>query len=316
MASGNRSHGNERRGVHGVLLLDKPAGISSNHAVQAAKRLYAAERVGHTGTLDPLATGLLVLALGEATKFTTALLASDKCYDATLGLGATTSTGDAEGEVLARSEVTVTRPDLERVLREFIGEIDQVPPMHSALKKDGRPLYAYARAGVTVARPPRRVVVHALDLVACDGDEVRLRVRVGKGTYVRTLAEDIGRRLGCGAHLAALRRTHVGRFRLADAVTLAALERASAAERDGLLRPVDAMLADLPEATLGPEAAGRFVHGQEVEAAGDSGAVRVYGPEGAFLGLGQRTEGRLRPERLVAAAAGARLVERREPRVK
>jgi tRNA pseudouridine55 synthase len=303
MPSSNRSRGKARRDVHGVLLLDKPAGISSNHAVQAVKRLYGAARVGHTGTLDPLATGLLVLALGEATKFTTALLGSDKCYDATVRLGATTSTGDAEGEVLALSEVTATLADVERVLPEFIGEIEQVPPMHSALKKDGRPLYDYARAGVTVARPPRRVVVHALDVVGFDGRDLRLHARVGKGTYVRTLAEDIGQRLGCGAHLAALRRTHVGRFELEGAVTLAGLEETPPLDRANLLRPVEAMLADLPEVVLELEAAGRFAHGGQVEASGDAGPVRVYGPGRAFLGRGQRGDGWLRPERLVAAGS-------------
>jgi tRNA pseudouridine55 synthase len=311
MPSSNRPRGKARRDVHGVLLLDKPAGISSNHAVQAVKRLYRAARVGHTGTLDPLATGLLVVALGEATKFSAGLLDADKGYDATILLGVTTSTGDAEGEVVATCAPTVSRADVERAVPGFVGEIEQVPPMHSALKKDGRPLYAYARAGVTVARPPRRVRVHALDIVEFDGRELRLRARVGKGTYVRTLAEDIGQALGCGAHLAALRRTHVGSFVLEDAVTLAALEETPASDRDRLLRPVDAMLGDLPGAVLGAEAAGLFTHGQTVELTGEPGPVRVYGPGRAFLGLGERIGDRLRPERLMAtgtdrAACGTR----------
>jgi len=297
----DRSRGQARRDVHGVLLLDKPAGISSNHAVQAVKRLYGATRVGHTGTLDPLATGLLVVVVGEATKFSGGLLEADKEYDATIRLGVTTSTGDAEGQVLATREPTVTLAEVERVVPGFVGEIEQVPPMHSALKKDGRPLYAYARAGLTVARSPRRVTVHTLDVAGFDGRDLRLRARVGKGTYVRTLAEDIGQRLGCGAHLAALRRTRVGRFRLDDAVALAVVERTPPSERDRLLHPVDTMLADLPEVDLGPEAADLFAHGQSVEVAGAPGPVRVYGPGRAFLGRGQRVDGRLRPERLVTA---------------
>lgn len=297
-----------RRDVHGVLLLDKPAGMSSNQAVQALKRLYRAARVGHTGTLDPLATGLLVVALGEATKFTSGLLDADKTYAATVRLGVTTTTGDAEGEVLARHAPQASREDVARVLPAFVGEIEQVPPMHSALKKAGRPLYAYARAGEAVERRARRVRVHALEIEGFDGVDLRITAHVGKGTYIRTLAEDIGRRLGCGAHLAGLRRTGVGRFRLESAVTLAAIEDMDAAARDRLLLPVDAMLAELPAVVLGSEAAGRFAHGREVElgaaAPGAAGPARIYGPGGAFLGRGTVRDGRLRPERVIAAGTG------------
>ncbi|MCL4802556.1 MAG: tRNA pseudouridine(55) synthase TruB [Burkholderiales bacterium] len=311
MARGVRSRGSGRRDVHGVLLLDKAAGMSSNRAVQAVKRLYAALRAGHTGTLDPLATGLLVVALGEATKFAGGLLDADKGYAATIRLGVTTTTGDAEGEVLETRLPQASRADVEGVLRGFIGEIEQVPPMHSALKKDGRPLYAYARAGETVERQPRRVTVHALELAAFDGRDLRVHARVGKGTYIRTLAEDIGRRLGCGAHLAELRRTCVGRFGVDEAVTLEAIEGADPAARARLLRPVDAMLAGLPEVVLDREGAGRFVRGQAAAlAAADApetpaaGSVRVYGPERAFLGRGARVGRTVRPERVVAAGDG------------
>jgi len=308
----DRSRGQARRDVHGVLLLDKPVGLSSNQAVQAVKRLYHARRVGHTGTLDPLATGLLVVVLGEATKFASGLLDADKSYEATIRLGVTTSTGDAEGEVLSSCEPAVARADVEGVVAQFVGEIDQVPPMHSALKKAGRPLYDYARAGETVARPPRRVVIHAIEIVGFDGQALRLNVRVGKGTYIRTLAEDIGRRLGCGAHLAALRRTNVGGFGLQEAVALADLEAAPPPDRDRLLRSVDAMLAELPEVVLDAERADRFLHGRPVAAPGrDGGATRVYGPGGAFLGRGQHAGGQLLPERVIAtgvdrAACGTR----------
>ncbi|MCZ7564207.1 MAG: tRNA pseudouridine(55) synthase TruB [Burkholderiales bacterium] len=306
MARSVRSRASGRREVHGVLLLDKALGMSSNQAVQAVKRLYAAPRAGHTGTLDPLATGLLVIALGEATKFAGGLLAADKSYAATIRLGITTATGDAEGEVLGTHPPQSSRAEVERALRAFVGEIEQVPPMHSALKKGGRPLYAYARAGETVERQPRRVTVYALELEAFDGRDLRVHARVGKGTYLRTLAEDIGRHLGCGAHLGALRRTGVGRFRVEAALTLDALERIEPPGRARLLHPVDAMLAGLPEVALDAEGARRFRHGQAVAlAAGDApdapaaDLVRVYGPERVFLGRGARDGRTVRPERVV-----------------
>jgi len=206
------------RVVNGVLLLDKPPGVSSNRALQSVRRLFGAAKAGHTGTLDPCATGLLVVLFGEATKFAGALLGADKIYDATVRLGVTTTTGDAEGEVLSTCDPDVSRGAVDRVVASFVGEIDQVPPRHSALKKDGKPYYAYARAGQEIERLPRKIAVHRLDVRTFDGWIVELEAHVGTGTYVRTLAEDIGAKLGCGGHLAALRRTQVGSFRLADAL--------------------------------------------------------------------------------------------------
>src|SRR5208282_2117359 len=212
------SSGLPRRRIDGVLLLDKPKGLSSNAALQRAKRLYQADKAGHTGTLDPLATGLLPICFGDATKFAHALLDADKTYVAVVRLGMTTTTGDAEGEVVATHPVTASAPDVERVLRRFIGRIAQVPPRHAALKRDGRPYYEYARQGVEIERHPRAVEIHALELLAWRGNEFELRVRCGKGTYIRALAEDIGAALGCGAHLSALSRTTSGNFTLGDAL--------------------------------------------------------------------------------------------------
>ncbi|WP_347328738.1 tRNA pseudouridine(55) synthase TruB, partial [Ralstonia pseudosolanacearum] len=235
-----------RRDVHGVLLLDKPIGWSSNDALIRAKRLLWAKKAGHTGTLDPLATGLLPLCFGEATKFSQDLLEADKTYEAVVRLGIRTSTADAEGEVLSERPVAVTPEQLRAAIGRFVGEIDQVPPMHSALKKDGKPLYEYARAGQTVERAARRVTIRAIDVLATDLDAaaptVTLRVCCSKGTYIRTLGEDLGEALGCGAHLVALRRTQVGSLTLDGAVTLEALEAASEDQRAALLAPVDALL--------------------------------------------------------------------------
>jgi tRNA pseudouridine55 synthase len=290
-----------RRRIDGVVLLDKPRGWSSNHAVQAVKRLYRAERAGHTGTLDPLATGLLPICLGEATKFAAGLLDADKEYVADVRLGTTTTTGDAEGEVLAVRPVAVDDYALAAALATLRGEILQTPPMYSALKRDGRPLYAYARAGVEVEREPRRVTIHALDLLTRDAAALRVRVVCSKGTYIRVLAEDLGLALGCGAHLTALRRTRVGGLSLERAVGPDDLEPLDEPRRDGLLLPPDALVAALPEARLTMAEEGRVLRGQAVASpAGPRGAVRLYGPQGAFLGLGERNaEGVLRPRRLV-----------------
>jgi tRNA pseudouridine55 synthase len=289
--------------VDGVLLLDKPEGASSNRALQIARRMYAAAKAGHTGTLDPRATGLLVALFGEATKFAAALLGADKAYQATVRLGVTTSTGDAEGEVLSTWDPNVPISAVEDAVASFVGEIEQVPPMYSALKKDGKPYYAYARAGQEVARRPRRVVIHRLEVRSFDGRFIEIAADVGTGTYLRTLAEDLGARLGCGAHLAALRRTRVGPFRLANAFTLAELEAMGPEGLLGTLRPVDELLADLPEMRLEESAAHRFAHGQAVELpiAGALGKLRVYGPGGTFLGRGRADGGTLHPERLLAS---------------
>src|SRR5258705_7358657 len=243
--------------VSGVLLLDKPTGPSSNTVLQRVKRLLDAARAGHTGTLDPLASGLLVITVGEATKFSGGLLEADKAYRARVKFGERTSTGDAEGTVLSRSESRPSEDELRRVLERFRGEIEQVPPMYAAIKHEGRPLYAYARRGESVERAPRRVAIRRLELEAFEGDAASLRVECSKGTYIRTLAEDIGEALGCGAHLAALERLAVGPFSLEQSVKFDVLEAASAAERRGRRLPPPALLQARPPlpplAGLAPE---------------------------------------------------------------
>ncbi|PMS18296.1 tRNA pseudouridine(55) synthase TruB [Trinickia dabaoshanensis] len=309
-----------RRALDGVLLLDKGLGLSSNDALVRAKRLYLAQKAGHTGTLDPLASGLLPLCFGEATKFSQDLLEADKTYEATMRLGVTTSTGDAEGEVLETRPVDVDLPRIEAALERFRGPISQVPPMYSALKRDGKPLYEYARAGQVVAREAREVTIHRLELLGSALPDVTFRVTCSKGTYVRTLAEDIGAELGCGAHLVALRRTGVGALTLEHAVTLEALEAMPAAERDACLRPVDALLSTFPSIRLGAVEAKRFLQGQRLRLAdlppliptqqqavdfGESAdsRVRVYRDEdGALLGVARAGQGVLAPERLIVTA--------------
>ncbi|MDD3530259.1 MAG: tRNA pseudouridine(55) synthase TruB [Gallionellaceae bacterium] len=292
-----------KRKIDGVLLLDKPEGITSNLALQKARRLYNAEKAGHTGTLDPFATGLLPLCLGEATKFSQFLLDADKVYLAELCLGVRTTTADPEGEVVETRPVTVTAAAVAAVLPRFLGEIDQVPPMHSAIKRDGRPLYELARKGIEVERQPRRVVVHDIEQVALAGDRLTLRVHCGKGVYVRTLAEDIGAALGCGAHLAALRREAVGPFDIGDAVTLAELADMEVATRDGLLLPPDCLIDDLARLDLDIESAWQVCHGQAVWHAGlqVGDLLRLYDPAGRFLGVAEvDIEGKAAPRRLLA----------------
>lgn len=290
-----------RRKVDGVLLLDKPLGMTSNAALQKARWLFNAEKAGHTGTLDPLATGLLPLCFGEATKFSGMLLDADKTYEATVQLGIVTDTADAEGRVLAEQSVTVGEAEVRALLPCFTGEITQIPPMHSALKRDGVPLYELARQGVEVERAPRRVTIHVLELLGWQGDRFDLRVACSKGTYVRTLAADLGAALGCGAHLAALRRTRVGALDLAAAVTIEQIEAIAPEARDSLLQPADALLADVPVAMLSETEAGRLLHGQPVRWNGaPSSRCRLYAPRG-FIGLGEvAADGWLQPKRLVA----------------
>ena len=291
-----------RRAVHGVLLLDKPVGMSSNHALQRAKRLLRAAKAGHTGTLDPLASGLLPLCFGAATKFAHACLDADKRYRATLALGERTASGDRETPVIERHDVTLDRAAIDAVCRRFTGAIDQVPPMHSALKKDGKALYDYARAGVEVEREPRRVMIHRIDVVSFQGSELTLDVSCSKGTYIRTLADDIGCALGCGAHLSALRRTGAGGLEVRDAVTLDALDALGEGERDARLKPADCLLADWPAVRLQPDDAGRFLSGlrRRIDGA-DAAAVRVYGSEpDAFLGTAHITAGELIADRLLS----------------
>jgi len=290
-----------RRRVDGLLLLDKAARVTSNAALQAARRLYRAAKAGHTGTLDPLATGLLPVLFGEATKFGGELLDADKTYVAEIALGATTTTGDAEGEVVERRPVAATRADVERVLAGFRGEGAQIPPMYSALKRDGRPLYEYARAGQSVVRAARPIRIHELTLDALEGASLSVTVRCSKGTYIRVLAEDIGRALGCGGYLARLRRLAIGPFTLAGAVAIESLEALDAAARDARLLPLDALIGHLPAITLAEGAARGFAHGQSTECPGfGPGRARVYGADGAFLGVGAvGPDGRLQPRRLL-----------------
>ncbi|HWT28271.1 MAG TPA: tRNA pseudouridine(55) synthase TruB, partial [Methylophilaceae bacterium] len=238
-----------KRAIDGVLLLDKPLGFSSNQALQKVKWLYQAAKAGHTGSLDPLATGLLPICLGEATKFSHFLLEADKSYRALIRLGSTTTTADAEGEVLTRSEVRVDASQLADVLGSFVGDIVQVPPMYSALKHEGKALYEYARAGVDIPRKGREVTIHEIVLERFEGEMLEVVVRCSKGTYIRTLAEDIGHALGCGAHLAGLRRLTTAHLGLQDAVTIEQLEALAPAARDALLLPVDATITDLPKVT-------------------------------------------------------------------
>jgi tRNA pseudouridine55 synthase len=295
-----------RRAIDGVLLLDKPMGITSQAAVTRAKRSLSASKAGHTGTLDPMATGLLPLAFGEATKFAQALLDADKAYLATVRLGVTTTTGDLEGEVLTRSPVTVDRARVQAILARFRGDILQTPPMYSALKHEGKPLYQYARAGAEVPRAARPVSIYALELESFDAPDVRLKVACSKGTYIRVLAEDIGAALGCGATLAGLRRTRTGGFSVDDAVALDALEAMGEGERAAKLLPVDALLAGLPSLELSAGDARRITLGQPVSRlAGSPGLFRLYGPDSGFLGLAEASgDGALVPRRLISTAPG------------
>lgn len=295
--------------VHGVLLLDKSAGHSSNDVLIKAKRLLNARKAGHTGTLDPFATGLLPLCFGEATKFAQDLLEADKSYETLVHLGVTTNTGDTEGEIQNSVEVSVSQVQIEAVLEKFRGPIDQVPPMHSALKRDGKPLYEYARAGITLERLARRVTIHQLEFLGYQAPYLRLHVGCSKGTYIRVLGEDIGAALGCGAHLNALRRVQVGALTLEDALTLQALAAMSDDQRLLRLAPVDALLSSFPKVVLSVDLASRFLHGQrlalgkeDVPIPAQEGTVRVYrDSDGQLLGTGKMKEfGVLAPLRLVS----------------
>ncbi|WP_198082666.1 tRNA pseudouridine(55) synthase TruB [Variovorax sp. E3] len=291
----------QRRPVHGVLLLDKPLGLSSNQALQKAKWLLRAEKAGHTGTLDPLATGVLPLCFGAATKFSQLHLDADKTYEATARLGVKTATGDAEGDVIAERAVHVTPEDLARVEAQFTGPIRQVPPMHSALKKDGKALYEYAREGIEIERAPRDVVIHTLALEPVDAQTIRILASVSKGTYIRTLGEDIGEALGCGAHLRSLRRTATGGFGQAQCITLEALEAMDEEERLAQLLPAETLVDGHSRVTLGAEDAARFLSGLRRRGDwADADEVAVFGTDPqAFLGTAHVTAGELIPGRLL-----------------
>ncbi|MBQ0934764.1 tRNA pseudouridine(55) synthase TruB [Ideonella paludis] len=293
-----------RRAVHGVLLLDKPVGLSSNDALQKVKRLFRAEKAGHTGTLDPMASGLLPLCFGAATKFSQVSLDADKAYVATVQLGQRRVGGDMEGDVIDERPVRAAAEDIEAACLRFVGPISQVPPMHSALKKDGKPLYEYARQGLEVERAARQVTIHeiAINSWQAEANVLSLTVRCSKGTYIRTLAEDLGEALGCGAHLAGLRRIGSGPLTVAEAVTLETLADWTEEQRDAHLRPPDALVADWPAVRLAAEEAGRFISGLRRRVAQpDAPAVRVYGPEPtAFLGSAHITAGELIADRLLS----------------
>lgn len=295
--------------VHGVLLLDKQVGVSSNDALIKAKWLLSALKAGHTGTLDPFATGLLPLCFGEATKFAQDLLDADKTYETVVHLGITTNTGDTEGEAIETKPVDVTREQIDAVLAQFRGDIMQVPPMYSALKRDGKPLYEYARAGITLEREARPVTIHLLEFVAYQAPFLTLRVQCSKGTYIRALGEDIGAALGCGAHLNALRRIQVGDLFVDSAITIEQLIATEEGARSALLAPVDALLTSFPALYLSEELARRFLHGQRlalgkenVDIPAQEGRVRVYrDADKALLGTGLLQEySILAPERLIS----------------
>lgn len=291
-----------RRGrpVHGLLLLDKPAGISSNAALQRARRALEAEKAGHTGTLDPLASGLLPVCLGEATKFAQFLLDAHKRYRATVRFGVTTDTLDAEGNVVSTRPVTLDAAAVAAALRELTGAQMQRPPAHAALKHRGRPYYDYARAGEDVPREPRPVEITRLTLVAWQAPDAILEVECSKGTYVRVLAADLGERLGCGAHLAALRRTATGGFEVDRAIELHVLEAMARVERQHLLLPLEALVGHLPRIELDPAAADAFLHGQAAMAPPDACGVHAVFAARQLVGVADARAGRARPRRVVA----------------
>ena len=291
-----------KRPVSGVLLLDKPLGFSSNQALQKVKWLYQAAKAGHTGTLDPLATGLLPICFGEATKFSHYLLDAHKGYHATIQLGSTTTTGDAEGEVLSHSEVNVSPAQIDRVIAQFIGKITQVPPMYSALKFEGKALYEYAREGVDIERAARDVTIFDVQLIRFEKDVIEITVTCSKGTYIRTLAEDMGAALGCGAHLIGLRRTSTADYRLENAVTIEQLEKMTLNDKDALLLAVDSSLQNMPAVHVDADSAFYLSQGQSIWQSGQIPAedFRLYDAAGTFLGLGKRLDdGKIAPKRLV-----------------
>jgi len=295
-----------KRNINGVLLLDKPIGFSSNQALQKVKWLFQAAKAGHTGTLDPLATGLLPICLGEATKFAQYVTDADKTYIATVKFGATTTTGDAEGEVIAISDVRFTRAQLESACQSFHGEISQVPPMYSALKFEGKALYEYAREGVDIERQSRLVKISDITIIQFDKDVATITVKCSKGTYIRTLAEDIGNVLGSGAHLIGLRRIETAGYELADAITIEQLEqkiKETPVEALGaLLLPIDSAIAYLPAVTLNADAAHYLMQGQAVWVSGKvpHGEIRLFDDNARFLGLGfLQEDGKIAPKRLM-----------------
>lgn len=289
--------------VDGILLYDKEVGLSSNRALQQVKRLFNARKAGHTGSLDPLASGLLPICFGEATKLSQYLLDSDKRYMTTFKLGQTTTTGDSEGAVIAQHSVDVSAQQLQSALNKFTGVIEQVPPMYSALKKDGQPLYKLARQGIEVDRKPRSVEIFELTLIAYDGESVELDVHCSKGFYIRSLAVDLGEVLGCGAHVTKLRRTAVGKFNIEGAINFDDATAMDLQQRHQQLLPLDAGISSMQSISLSEDASYYFCRGQEVRTAGEpeSGLVRVYVEGGGFIGIGEALPGqRIKPKRLLS----------------
>ncbi len=291
-----------KREIDGVFLLNKPLGFSSNQALKKIQWLFNAKKAGHTGTLDPMASGLLPICIGEATKFSNRLLEANKTYIATIQLGLTTTTGDQEGEVVSQKEVVLKPNQLQETLQKFTGDITQIPPMFSALKFEGKPLYEYARQGIEIERKPRPVTIYDIKLNKIEESIVILEVICSKGTYIRTLAEDIGHALGCGAHLKGLERTQTGNFQLPDALTIEALEAMSMASREKTLLPVDALLEGLSSIELTVTETEAIKKGQAIDFISENdNELRLYGASGQFLGVGQPDlQGRLFPKRLIA----------------
>jgi len=285
-----------------VLLLDKPLGFSSNQALQKVKWLFQAAKAGHTGTLDPLATGLLPLCFGEATKFAHYLTDADKTYIATIKLGVTTNTGDAEGEVLATHSVNVSPAQFAEACTQFVGEISQIPPMYSALKHEGKALYEYARAGVEIERASRLITIHSIQVNSFEYDVANISVSCSKGTYIRTLAEDIGAVLGCGAHLIGLRRTKTANYNIEQAVTLAQFEAMNLEQRQAALMPMDSAVLHLPAIVLDADSTNYLRQGQAVwqSRINAKGLLRLYNEQQEFLGLGEQdSDGKIAPKRLI-----------------
>jgi len=291
-----------KREIDGVFLLDKPLGFSSNQALKKIQWLFNAKKAGHTGTLDPMATGLLPICLGEATKFSHRLLDAHKSYIATIQLGITTSTGDQEGEVISEKKVVVNEAQLKDTLKKFMGDMTQIPPMYSALKFEGKPLYEYAREGIEIERKSRQIKIFDIKLINIEKSIITIEVLCSKGTYIRTLAEDIGQTMGCGAHLKGLERTQTGNFQLSKALSIEALEAMPMASREKALMPIDVLLEELSSIKLNMAELDAIKKGQSIDFnSKNDKEVRLYSPSGQFVGVGQPDlKGRLFPKRLIA----------------
>lgn len=291
-----------KREIDGVFLLDKPLGFSSNQALKKIQWLFNAKKAGHTGTLDPMATGLLPICLGEATKFSHRLLDAHKSYIATIQLGITTSTGDQEGEVISEKKVILNEAQLKDTLKKFIGDMTQIPPMYSALKFEGKPLYEYAREGIEIERKSRQIKIFDIKLINIEKSIITIEVLCSKGTYIRTLAEDIGQTMGCGAHLKGLERTQTGNFQLSEALSIEALEAMPMASREKALMPIDVLLEELSSIKLNMAELDAIKKGQSIDfMSKNDKEVRLYSPSGQFVGVGQPDlKGRLFPKRLIA----------------